>query len=50
MDVLLFELLKVIFKFVGLLSRCLELVEVIVDWFVEVCNLCDMFLVFCEVC
>ncbi|KAL0736135.1 hypothetical protein Bca4012_012345 [Brassica carinata] len=48
MDALSFELPKVISKFAGLSSRCLELVEEIVDRFVEACNPRDMLSVLCE--
>ncbi|CAH8281833.1 unnamed protein product [Eruca vesicaria subsp. sativa] len=47
-DALSFVLPKVISKFAGLSSKCLELVEVIVDWFVEACNPRDMLSVLCE--
>ncbi|KAF3563210.1 hypothetical protein DY000_02019285 [Brassica cretica] len=47
-DALSFELPKVISKFAGLSSRCLELAEAIVDRFVEACNPRDMLPVLCE--
>ncbi|XP_018448693.1 aberrant root formation protein 4-like [Raphanus sativus] len=40
--------IKVISKFAGLSSKCLELVEAIVDRFVEACNPRDMLSVLCE--
>lgn len=48
MDALSFELPKVISKFAGLSSKCLELAEEIVDRFVEACNPRDMLSVLCE--
>ncbi|KAH0861107.1 hypothetical protein HID58_089368 [Brassica napus] len=47
-DALSFELPKVISKFAGLSSRCLELAEAIVDRFVVACNPRDMLPVLCE--
>lgn len=48
-DALSFELPKVIPKFADLSSRCLELVEEIVDRFVVACNPRDMLSMLCEV-
>uniref|UniRef100_A0A1J3DBA0 Aberrant root formation protein 4 n=1 Tax=Noccaea caerulescens TaxID=107243 RepID=A0A1J3DBA0_NOCCA len=47
-DALSFELPKVIPKFADLSSRCLELVEEIVDRFVVACNPRDMLSMLCE--
>ncbi|KFK37731.1 hypothetical protein AALP_AA3G021900 [Arabis alpina] len=47
-DALSFELLKVISKFANVSRRCLQLVDEIVDRFVEVCNPRDMLSILCE--
>ncbi|ESQ41057.1 hypothetical protein EUTSA_v10013026mg [Eutrema salsugineum] len=47
-DALSFELPKVISKFADVSSRCLELVEEIVDRFVEACSPRDMLSILCE--
>lgn len=48
-DALSFQLPKVTSKFANLSSRCLQLVEEIVDRFVEACNPRDMLLILSEV-
>lgn len=48
-DALSFELPKVLPKFASLSSRCLQLVDEIVDRFVGACNPRDMLSILCEV-